>query len=129
MNEAAAAAVAEAETAVEVETDQVAEPPPKKELSRPKPKKQPPYAVVLFNDNDHTFEYVVDSLMKVFGYPYEKSFLLTTQVHVGGRAIVWSGTRELAELKRDQLRSRGPDFHAEKKVGYPLIVTIEPLPG
>ncbi len=35
--------------------------------ARPKP--QPPYAVVLFNDDEHSFEYVVGTLMKVFGYP------------------------------------------------------------
>ncbi len=32
-----------------------------------KPKQQPPYAVVLFNDEEHTFEYVVETLTKVFG--------------------------------------------------------------
>ena len=33
-----------------------------------KPKKQPPYAVIVFNDEEHTFEYVIETLMKVFGY-------------------------------------------------------------
>ena len=94
-----------------------------------RPKKQPPYAVVLFNDDDHSFEFVVETLMKVFGYPLERSFQLTLQVHEQGRGIVWSGTRELAELKRDQVRSAGPDIHAQKKIEYPLGVRIEPLPG
>jgi ATP-dependent Clp protease adaptor protein ClpS len=101
----------------------------KREPSSTRPKKQPPYAVVLFNDDDHSFEFVVETLMKVFGYPAERSFQLTLQIHEQGRGIVWSGTRELAELKRDQVRSAGPDFHAHAKVEYPLGVTIEPLPG
>jgi ATP-dependent Clp protease adaptor protein ClpS len=97
--------------------------------SSTRPKKQPPYAVVLFNDDDHSFEFVVETLMKVFGYPLERSYQLTLQVHEQGRGIVWSGTRELAELKRDQIRSSGPDFQTAKKIEYPLGVTIEPLPG
>jgi ATP-dependent Clp protease adaptor protein ClpS len=101
----------------------------KQSPSSTRPKKQPPYAVVLLNDDDHSFQFVVETIMKVFGYPLERSFQLTLQVHEQGRGIVWSGTRELAELKRDQVRSAGPDFHAQKKIEYPLGVTIEPLPG
>ena len=95
--------------------------------ARPKP--QPPYAVVLLNDEEHSFLYVIETLMKVFGYPAEKCQALTLRIHNEGRGIVWSGSLEVAELKRDQIRSAGPDFHAEKKVEFPLGVTIEPLPG
>lgn len=101
----------------------------KRKPKKPKPKKQPPYAVVVFNDDLHTFEYVIDTFCKVFHYPREKSLLLAQQIHRDGRGIVWSGTRELAELKRDQVRSCGPDFFAAKKVEFPLGVTVEPLPG
>jgi ATP-dependent Clp protease adaptor protein ClpS len=101
----------------------------KTRLADAKPQKQPPYAVVLFNDELHTFRYVIDTLCKVFGYPLEKSFALTLQIHNEGKGIVWSGTRELAELKRDQIRSAGPDFYALAKVDFPLRATIEPLPG
>lgn len=92
------------------------------------PRRQPPYAVVLFNDDEHTFLYVIETLMKVFGYPLEKCYSLTLQVHSEGRGIVWSGVREVAELKRDQIRCAGPDFYADKKVDFPLRVTVEPLP-
>jgi ATP-dependent Clp protease adaptor protein ClpS len=101
----------------------------KQEASKSKPKVQPPYAVIVYNDDQHTFAYVVETFTKVFGYPAEKSFQLALGIHNSGRGIVWSGTKELAELKRDQIRSAGPDFHAEKKVDFPLAVTIEPLPG
>jgi ATP-dependent Clp protease adaptor protein ClpS len=72
--------------------------PPSKQAREEAPagaraKKQPPYAVVLFNDEDDTFQYVVETLMKVIGYPLEKSFTLTLQVHNEGKGIVWSGTR------------------------------------
>ena len=94
-----------------------------------KPKRQPPYAVVLLNDEEHSFLYVIETLMKVFGYPAEKSYALTLQIHNEGRGIVWSGSLEVAELKRDQIRSAGPDFYAQNKVEFPLGVTVEPLPG
>lgn len=96
--------------------------------SSSKPKRQPPYAVVLFNDDDHTFQFVIETLAKVFGYPQERCYQLTLQIHQQGRGIVWSGTRELAELKRDQVRSAGPDFYAQKQIQYPLRATVEPLP-
>ena len=44
----------------------------KKQPADAKPKQQPPYAVVLFNDEEHTFQYVIETLMKVFGYPKER---------------------------------------------------------
>jgi ATP-dependent Clp protease adaptor protein ClpS len=93
------------------------------------PKAQPPYAVVVFNDEEHSFRYVIETFMKVFGCPLEKSCTLAMQIHNAGKGIVWSGSKEVAELKRDQVRSAGPDFYADKKVEFPLGVTIEPLPG
>jgi ATP-dependent Clp protease adaptor protein ClpS len=113
----------------ELETMPVAKPAQRKQAAAAKPKKQPPYAVVVFNDNEHSFEFVVETFSKVFGYAREKIFALVLQIHTDGRGIVWSGTREVAELKRDQVRSSGPDFYAAKNVGFPIGVTIEPLPG
>jgi ATP-dependent Clp protease adaptor protein ClpS len=113
----------------------VEEAPPGAEVQRrekpaeQKPKILPPYAVVLHNDDLHSFPYVIETLMKVFGYAQEKCYVLTLAVHNAGHGIVWSGPKEVAELKRDQIRAAGPDFYAEKKVDFPLGVTIEPLPG
>ncbi len=116
-------------TAVAVENPPQVEQERREKPSAARPKRQPPYAVVLLNDDEHTFQYVVETLAKVFGYPLEKCYSLTEQVHHQGRGIVWSGTRELAELKRDQIRSAGPDFHAAKRIEFPLGVIVEPLPG
>lgn len=112
----------------------VLEPPetePKKSTrreQRSKPKRQPPYAILLHNDDEHTFQYVIELLMKLFAYPLEKAFVLTNQVHSLGKTIVWTGSLEVAELKRDQVLGFGPDFYATKKVEFPLGVSIEPLP-
>ena len=34
------------------------------------PKRQPPYSVVLVDDDDHTYDYVIRMLRQVFGYPH-----------------------------------------------------------
>ena len=94
--------------------------------TKSEPKKQPPYAVIVENDDFHTFEYVIEALGKVCGYSRQKAFLLAVEIDARGKALVWSGTRELAELKCDQLRGLGPDYFAPKPVTFPLGVYIEP---
>src|SRR5438067_2206172 len=103
---------------------------PRPASSRPKdnPKPQPPYAVVVLNDDDHTYEYVIDALCKVCHHPVEKAFQLAEQIDRTGRAAVWTGTLEVAELKRDQIRGMGPDLYAQNVVTYPLGVVLEPMP-
>jgi ATP-dependent Clp protease adaptor protein ClpS len=119
---------------VDAETTVILEAPPqvkKRTTEREKvwPKTQPPYAVIVENDEFHTFEYVIEVLQKVFGYDLQKALLLTSQVHNAGQALVWSGALELAELKRDQIRGFGPDVYAMKPVNFPLGVRIEKMPG
>lgn len=94
-----------------------------------KPKKQPPYAVIVHDDDFHTYEYVMEVLQKVCGYDLQKAFLLTQAVDLTGRAVVWTGPKEVAELKRDQIRGFGPDLYAQQAVKFPLGVTIEPMPS
>ena len=94
-----------------------------------KPQRLPPYAVVVLNDEHHSFEYVIETFVKVFGYTRERACVLTVDIHNNDQGIVWSGPKEVAELKRDQIRSAGPDFYAEKNIKTPLVVLIEPLPS
>lgn len=96
---------------------------------RKKPKRQPPWAVIVHNDDEHTYDYVIECLCKVCGLTTERAFELAQQIDTAGRAVVWTGAREVAELKQEQIRNFGPDFYAMKTVRFPLGVTIEPLPG
>src|SRR4051794_38211878 len=93
--------------------------------SKTRPKQQPPYAVIVENDEHHTFQYVIEGLCKVCGHNEQKAFLLAVEIHNSGKAIVWSGTKEVAELKRDQIKGLGPDHFATKPVTFPLGVYIE----
>jgi len=94
-----------------------------------KPKKQPQYVVIVENDDYHTFHYVIEVLQKICGHALEQAERLAAEVHNSGRAVVWQGSMEVAELKRDQIRSYGPDVYAQAPVTFPLGCYIEPLGG
>jgi ATP-dependent Clp protease adaptor protein ClpS len=97
--------------------------------SSTRPKRQPPYAVILHNDDLNTFEFVAGVLKRVFGYATPKAIHLTMEAHLQGRSVVWSGSLEVAELKADQIRSCGGDPEMRHKGAGALGVSIEPLPG
>lgn len=99
-----------------------------KEKEEQKTKKQPPYNVVLLNDDDHSYEYVIAMLQQLFGYPKEKGFLMAKEVDTSGRVIVLTTTKEHAELKRDQIHAFGPDPLIPRCQGS-MSATIEPAPG
>ncbi len=98
-----------------------------KEKEEEKTKRQPPYNVILFNDDDHSFDYVILMLQKLFGHPPEKGYLMAWEVHNTGRVIVMTTTLELAELKREQIHAYGPDPLIPRCKGS-MSATIEPAP-
>ena len=59
--------------------------------------------VVVFDDPVNLMEYVSKVLQKVFGYNKAKAEDLMMTVHGTGKALVWSGARERAELYVQQL--------------------------
>ena len=102
--------------------------PRTKEKEEQKTKRQPPYNVVLLNDDDHSYEYVIAMLQQLFGYPKEKGFLMAKEVDTSGRVIVDTTTKERAELKRDQIHAFGADPDIPRCQGS-MSATIEPAPG
>ena len=90
-----------------------------------KTRRQPPYAVVLHNDDYNTMPFVVAVLQKVFGYNLEKCIEIMLEAHNTGKAVAWSGSLEVAELKADQILGCGADPNHQKS--QPLRVTVEPL--
>jgi ATP-dependent Clp protease adaptor protein ClpS len=91
-----------------------------------KTQRQPPYAVILHNDDINGMDFVIAVLRKVFGYDERKCFALMIEAHEKGRAVVWVGPLEVAELKADQIRSCGPDPSQKSKGAQPLGVSVEP---
>ncbi len=89
-------------------------------------KRQPPYNVVLLNDDDHTYEYVITMLQVLFGYPREKGFAMAKEVDTTGRVIVLTTTKEHAELKQDQIHAFGPDPLSARECKGSMTAVIEP---
>lgn len=93
-----------------------------------KPRQLPPYNVVLLDDNDHTYEYVIEMLRCVFGYPEQKGYQLAKEVDTRGRVIVLTTHKEKAELKRDQIIAYGTDYRIASCKGS-MSAIIEPAGG
>ena len=119
-----AAAVAEPEVA---EPEVVQTPEAAKPNQDKRPKKQPRYHVLLWNDDDHTFEYVITMLAELFGHQIEMGYQLAKEVDTAGRAVVLTTTMEHAELKRDQILAYGKDDAIASCKGS-MSATIEPVP-
>ena len=88
-------------------------------------KRQPPYHVILLNDDDHTYQYVIFMLQKLFGHTPETGFQMAKEVDTKGRVIVDTTSLERAELKQEQIHAFGPDPLIERCQGS-MTAVIEP---
>jgi ATP-dependent Clp protease adaptor protein ClpS len=115
------------------ETNQTVEQPAQaapqtKPATKPQRDQLPPYHVVLLDDNEHTYEYVIDMLQSLFSHAQEQAFLLAERVDQTGRAIVCTTHKERAELKRDQILGYGCDIRNPKSK-QSMRAVIEPAEG
>ena len=92
-----------------------------------RPKKQPRYHVILWDDDDHSYEYVVLMMRQLFSHSYTRGFEIAKTVDSQGRAICLTTTREHAELKRDQIHAFGRDLLIDRCEGS-MSASIEPVP-
>jgi ATP-dependent Clp protease adaptor protein ClpS len=68
----------------------------------------PPWRVIVLNDNHNTFEGVAAALAATLpGVTYEVGMRYANRIHASGRATVWTGHREAAELYWEQLAGFG----------------------
>ncbi len=65
-----------------------------------------PWNVIVHDDPVTLMSYVTHALMEIFGYAREKAHRLMMEVHTQGRAIVWTGGRERAEVYAQKLKGR-----------------------
>lgn len=77
------------------------------------------FNVVYLNDNTTPFDFVCDTLIRVFGHSLEKAEQLTLDVHELGSAIVATLTFELAEHKVNEVKQLALSNR------YPLSIRIE----
>jgi ATP-dependent Clp protease adaptor protein ClpS len=92
---------------------------------KPDPQTPPPYHVVLLDDNDHSYDYVVRMLVDLFRHSIQTAFRMACEVDATGRVIVETTTRERAEFKQEQVHAFGADPHLERCAGS-MSAIIEP---
>ena len=67
-----------------------------------------PWQVIVLNDDHNTFDGVAHALSTVLpGVSFERGMSFANQIHASGRAVVWSGHKEQAELYWEQLQGHG----------------------
>lgn len=98
--------------------------PEKKPDRRRKKREVPRYHVILWDSDDHTFEYVERMLRELFGHSPETCHKMAEEVNEKGKVVVLTTTQEHAELKRDQILAYGRDETNAKCTGS-MHATIE----
>ncbi len=79
-------------------------------ITKPRePKPLEMWHVILLDDNDHSYEYVIRMMQDLFACDKPRAFELATTVDKEGRVICTTVHKELAELKRDQIHAYGKD--------------------
>lgn len=85
-----------------------------------------PFRLVLLDDDDHTYDYVIEMLQKIFIFSLEKAFFHAQEVDATGRTEILRGERSEMEFGRDQIHSFGPDRRLDRSKG-PMSAVVEPM--
>jgi ATP-dependent Clp protease adaptor protein ClpS len=103
----------------------VAEPDIQEQNAAAKPRRQPRYHVILWDDPEHTYDYVIGMMRELFHMSETQGRKLAERVDTDGRAICMTTTMEHAELKRDQIKAYGRDPNSQRSKGS-MSASIEP---
>jgi ATP-dependent Clp protease adapter protein ClpS len=74
-------------------------------------------------------EFVVGVLVKVLGCAEEWALQLMLEAHHSGRSVIWTGPKEVAELKAEQVHTYHEKRGADGQDLGPLGCVIEPAPS
>jgi ATP-dependent Clp protease adaptor protein ClpS len=85
----------------------------------------PLFHVVLLDDDEHTYDYVVEMLTSIFCLPAEVAFRHAVEVDNTGRTVVITCEREQAEFGRDQIHAYGADPRMPVSKGS-MSAVVEP---
>jgi ATP-dependent Clp protease adaptor protein ClpS len=87
----------------------------------------PLYNVVLLNDDDHTAEYVIEMLEKLFAIAETQGWKHVIEVDSTGRTVVVTCDLPVAEFGRDQIHAFGADWRIARCKGS-MSAIVEPCP-
>src|SRR5262245_38996561 len=85
----------------------------------------PLYHVVLLDDNDHTYDYVIEMLQKLFIHTLDEAYRHAEEVDHCGRTIVMTCELPQAEFAQDQIHAYGPDWRLPRSKGS-MSAVLEP---
>ena len=85
----------------------------------------PLYRVVLLDDNDHTYDYVIEMLQKIFIFTLDQAYRHAEEVDRCGRTILITCELPQAEFARDQIHAYGADWRLPRSKGS-MSAVVEP---
>lgn len=88
----------------------------------------PQFNVVLLDDNDHTYDYVIEMLVRIFFYSPADALRHAIEVDTTGRTIVITCELPQAEYARDQIHAYGADPRMPRSKGS-MRAVVEPASG
>lgn len=67
------------------------------------------YRVILLDDDDHSYNYVIEMLQRIFYFSVRQALQHAREVDLTGRTVLITCGRREAEFSRDQIQAWGPD--------------------
>lgn len=86
----------------------------------------PLYRVVLLDDDDHTYDYVIEMLQKIFIFSLDQAFRHAEEVDNCGRTVLLTCELPQAEFACTQIQSYGPDWRLPRSKGS-MSAIVEPV--
>ncbi len=90
--------------------------------------KAPLYNVVLLNDDDHSYDYVIEMLQHIFCFSVQQAYQHALEVDTKQRTVLITCGLEEAEYGRDQILNYGPDPRIPRCKGS-MSAIVEPVAG
>jgi ATP-dependent Clp protease adaptor protein ClpS len=90
--------------------------------------REPLWHVVLLDDDEHSYDYVIEMLCKLFFKTVEEALRHAIEVDTIGRTIVLTCERSAAEFARDQIHAYGADPRIPRCKGS-MTAILEPAEG
>ncbi len=91
-----------------------------------KDERAPLYNVVLLDDDEHSYEYVIEMLGKLFAFGEADAWNHAVEVDTTGRTIVMTCELAQAEFGRDQIHAYGADPRMPQSKGS-MSAVVEPV--
>lgn len=83
------------------------------------------YHVVLWDDNDHSYDYVTEMLRDLFGFSIEEAYDVAEEIDSSGCAVCYlTKSKHVAEQWRRRIAQHGPDQRVDHSKTS-MVATVE----